>query len=300
MKAAFANQIIKGIQLLEDRQGYNRSDILKKLKTLDKNISAASLSNILNGKDVGIKTIQRALDGITSIVADELGMVYEPQTTTFQSSKTASDWQPKIIEMAASEKEERGYFYHETGRLPLQQKLDFLAQAQEEIVEVGVRLNTLSLHFEHRSEHEFKGKITALLERGVHIKFYLLDPNCNEALIYFRDRSKASLQAQEAQSPTVIQVALEKLKAVARTYRSQNLAGRFELYLYKHIPYNNFLVLDGDSDEGQMRVSHYMYGIKRSESPVVEIRKQKNASLYRRYWQSYKAFVRDAVKVELS
>jgi len=297
MQENLINRIKAGVQLLEDHKGYNQADILKKLKTLNLEISAASLSNIINGKAVGIKTLQKGVEGVANIIASELGMYYEEKTSSYESLNLEPHWKAETIKMSEIEKEERGYIYHETGRLPLDQKLGFLEKAKEEIIEVGVRLNTLSAHFEHRSEHEFKGRITALLERGVNIKFYLLEPSSGEALLYFRDRSTANFQKQEAQSPEIIKAAIEKLKLVVEEYQALNLKGQLELYTYKHIPYNNFLIVDGETENGQLRVSHYMYGIKRADSPVVEISKNKNASLYRRYWQSYRAFVRDAIQI---
>lgn len=297
MQKDLINRIQAGVQLLEERQGYNQADILKKLKTLSLTISAASLSNIINSRKVGLKTLQKSAEGVNKIIVSELGMHYDQQTSSYQNLNQKGVWKQEIIEMSKIEKEERGYIYHETGRLPLDQKLDFLEKAKEEIVEVGVRLNTLSDHFEHRSEYEFKGRITALLERGVNIKFYLLDPSSNEAILYFRDRSTANFQKQEAKSPEIIKAGIEKLKLVVQEYQALNLKGQLELHTYKHIPYNNFLIIDGETDNGQMRVSHYMYGIKRADSPVVEISKNQNASLYRRYWQSYSAFVRDTIQI---
>ncbi|MEM6700873.1 MAG: hypothetical protein AAF599_20895, partial [Bacteroidota bacterium] len=254
---------------------------------------------IMNDKEVGLKILNKASEGIEVIILREIGKYYEEKSQTFELTAEAKspNWKPDLIEPSKQEKEERGFIYHDAGRLPLDQKMNFLEQAKEEIVEVGVRLNTLSAHFEHRSEHEFKNRITALLERGVNIKFYLLDPFSNEALLYFKDRSTANFQKQEAQSPEVIKAAIEKLKRVVEEYQALHLKGRLELYTYRHIPYNNFLIIDGETAHGQMRVSHYMYGIKRANSPVVEISKNKNASLYRRYWRSYSAFVRDANKV---
>ncbi|MEL6719561.1 MAG: hypothetical protein AAFP82_12665, partial [Bacteroidota bacterium] len=271
MQENLINRIKAGVELLEERQGYNQADILRRLKTLNKGISPASMSNILNNKEVGPKILNKVKEGVEMIILEEIGMYYAERSKSFQLTTNAAlpTWNPNPIEPTKQEKEERGYIYHDTGRLPLDQKLDFLEQAQKEIIEVGVRLNTLSSHFEHRSGHEFKDRITALLERGVNIKFYLLEPSSGEALLYFRDRSTANFQKQEAQSTEVIKAAIEKLKLVVQEYQALNLKGQLELYAYKHIPYNNFLIIDGETEQGHMRVSHYLYGIRRADSPVV-------------------------------
>ena len=45
-------------------------------------------------------------------------------------------------------------------------------------------------------------------------------------------------------------------------------------------------------------VSHYMYGVRRADCPVVEFSKQTDYDLYRKYWKSYQALIRDAKAVD--
>ena len=123
----------------------------------------------------------------------------------------------------------------------------------------------------------------------------MLDPSSNEASFYFKDRG--IVQEMENQSLKLMQDIVRKLKVIIREYQSLNLPGQFEVFFYKHFPYNHFLIVDGSSNHGQMLVAHYLYGINRADSPVLEIIKSKNRSLFRRYWQSYNMLITGAKKI---
>ena len=45
--------------------------------------------------------------------------------------------------------------------------------------------------------------------------------------------------------------------------------------------------MDGGTLNGSMMVPHYMYGVPRANSPVLEFTKSDNYDLYKRYWNSF-------------
>jgi len=54
------------------------------------------------------------------------------------------------------------------------------------------------------------------------------------------------------------------------------------------------MTVDGDSPNGKVMVSHYVYGLSRANCPVVEFSKQSNPALYDRYWDSLKKLAENA------
>ena len=279
-----------GLKLLYEQLGYIQSDILGKLRTLRHDISSASLSNIKNDKTVGIATLETAAKGIQTLMEQELDMAYDETAGNFTARNTP-EWKPAVV----PEKQDpanQGIKVYAEGRATVAQKTAFFADAKHELVEVGIRLNSFSTYFISQSDSAYKQHILNLLQRGVHIKGYLLDPDCEQARMYFEDRS-AELET-EHRSLEKIREVMQDLRSLCTQFKSMNLPGSFEIYIYQHIPYSLYLLVDGDTEEGKMMVSPYLYGIRRANCPVLEFSKKDQETLYNRYLEAYKAFTRDA------
>ena len=282
----------KGVKLLHDAKAYKQSTLVKKMKTLNYAVSAPSLSNIMTNKEVGIFMLQAAYKGILEIIDQELGMEYNADAQIFQNNKKAV-WEPYII----PEEDDKGQFdtsiaFHLEGRVPIQHKTDFIASAQKEVIEVGVRLRTFSEYFTSRSEKEYKAHIIDLLQKNVAVKCYLLDPDSNEARLYFDDRARA--QSSESDAIAETKKVVERLKTLVAEIKQMGLPGSFEIYFYKHIPYNHFLAVDTKTAGGKMMVSHYIYGVRRAECPVWEFTKKDQPNLFRKYLESLQLYIKDA------
>ncbi|MBV6442441.1 MAG: hypothetical protein DYG98_22295 [Haliscomenobacteraceae bacterium CHB4] len=282
----------KGVGLLAEKQEYGQINLVNKLKILNLAVSPASLSNIVKGKKAGLQVLKTAAQGIEAILRSELGMEYARETREFRPF-AEPDWQPYIIpEILMPAQNDSGLILHTDGRLSIQQKTEFIAAAQKEVIEVGVRLKTFADYFISRKEPEYKDHIAALLRRGVAVKGYLLDPDSNEASLYFADRARAQEPERDAIAET--KKAVEKLKRLVGEFAQRNYPGTFEIFLYKHIPYNHFLVTDRHQDGGRMMVSHYIYGIRRAECPVLEFTRSQQPALFKKYADSLEYFIRDA------
>lgn len=290
MKDRLTNQIIKGFELLNSNFGYTQAAILKKFKALGISVNTASFSNVLRRENVGVKTLKKVCEGMDKIIDSELGMKFDEKE--YLTKDLSHDWQPIIISEGVEGEREVGFEYFEEGRWDLKDKVEFINQAEQEVIEVGVRLNTFCNYFINRRDSEFRDHITALLERGVNVKLYMLNPLSNEALFYFKDRS--IVQEREANSIEVMKEVVEKLNIIIKEYQYLDLKGSFELHFYKHLPYNHFLIVDGGTRSGKMLVSHYLYGIRRANCPVVRITKNKSRTLFKRYWESFKLLSQDA------
>lgn len=282
----------KGVTLLSDSREYKQINLLHKLKILDLVISPASFSNIINGKPVGRQVLKKAADGIEVIVRKELGLEYSKELRAFVPAGDP-DWKPYILpETPASLQDKPGFTLHPDGRVSIPHKTAFISTAQKEVIEVGIRLKTFTEYFFSRKDKEYKEYVVALLKRGVCFKGYLLDPECNEARLYFDDRARAD--ELEKDSVGEMKKVLEKLTRLIGEFDRQRYPGSFEIYLYRHIPCNHFLVVDHEAEGGKMMVSHYMYGVRRAECPVWEFTRSDQPELFAKYAVSLKAFIKEA------
>ena len=286
--------VCKGLEHLYEQLEYTQSSVLNKLETVGHSVSAASLSKIKTGKDVGLPTLSLVAKGMETILRRELDMAFDDATQDFRLLRTPN-WTPTVIP-EEPEQNTPGFTIHDEGRVSVKQKTDFIAHAKKEVIEVGVRLNSFSSYFVSQNESAYKTHIVALLGKGVHIKGYLLDPDCNEARIYFEDRAR--VQSSEKESIAEIKKVIERLKLLCAEFEAMQLQGKFEIYLYRHIPYSLYLVVDGATDDGKMMVSPYLYGVSRANCPVMEFVKKDRRPLYRRHWESVQLFMDGAQKLK--
>lgn len=291
--------IIEGFQILQEEKSYKQNQIINKLRTLNSEVSTASFSNILNQKIVGSDVLQKVALGIQGIIASELGHSY--QTDKFEKNGNPN-WNPIIIRETSltatileNDNIMPGFVFHTEGRVAIQYKTNFIQEAQSEIIEVGTRLKTFTEYFFSRNEQEYKAHIVALLKRGVNMRFYMLDPHSQEARLYFDDRARG--QEEEKDSIIEMQKVIQKIEKIHAEFAAEKYKGTFEVYYYKHLPTNHFFVVDGHLPQGKMMTSHYLYGLRRAECPVLEIDKRSQAVLFKKYFKSLQAFIKDAKKV---
>lgn len=286
--------IRSGFSLLTEKQLYLQADVIRKLHYLGYKVAPSSLNKLINGISMGTKVLRTLGDGIQQLIALELGHSYDSINKEYHFSQNEG-WKPTIVPEQREESKEEKIIYHTAGRLSIQDKVAFMNLAQKEIVELGVRLKTFSEYFTSRNELEFKTPLQERLEQGVNIKLYLLDPDSNESRIYFQDREK--VQEGEQLSPDITKSVIKQLKKLKEEFKANSYLGQLEVFAYKHIPYNHFLIIDGETKLGRMMVSHYMYGIRRADCPVVEFSKTADRHLFRRYWESYQLYIKDAKKL---
>ena len=289
----FTAIVCRGLEHLYDHLEYTQISVLNKLNMLGHTVSVASLSKIKTGKLVGLSTLSLVAKGMESILEQELDMAFDDGAQDFRLRYTPN-WRPTVIPQEP-EQHTAPFTLHDEGRVSVKQKTDFIADAKKEVIEVGIRLNSFSSYFISQNESAYKTHILALLRKGVAIKAYLLDPDCNEARIYFEDRSR--VQSSEKESIAEIKKVVERLKVLCAEFEAMQLQGKFEIYLYRHIPYSLYLVVDGGTEDGKMMVSPYLYGVSRANCPVMEFAKKDRRPLYRRHWESVQLFMSGAHKL---
>jgi len=292
---SFRSIIIKGFKLLRESYAYSQATVVRKMKAQGLEVSKPTFNNIMNDKDASLEMLHRVSLVIREVVESELGYCYDEKKLQYKRKPLSENWKPYIIPVESPNSvpsRQKAAVFYPKGRWTIEQKVAFMSDAQEEITEMGVRLNTFANYFTTRNEYEFKLPLYKLLERGVNFHAYLLNPNCNEARLYFNDR--ASVQAEEKDSLEKINAVIKKLEKVIDEINSQGFKGDFNIYMYKHIPYAHYLIVDGERKHAKLAVSPYLYGITRANCPVIEIEKQSDRSLYRRYYHSFKYLAKDA------
>jgi len=288
------SEIIKeGFKLLKKKKQYDQLTVVNKLKYLNFSVSPATFGKILKDERVGDHTLSMVSNGMQKLMVEELDLKwnnlgYVELNTPDWKPTEVREATPKVLSVALNP----GFTFHTEGRLEIQQKVKFISRAQKEVVEFGVTLNTFTSYFKSRKDSEFKIHVETLLKAGVNFKCYLLDPECNEASAYFEDRRRE--QDDEIINVEPIRDSIRKLGAIKKEIEGAGYQGKFEVFTYKHIPYNYFMVVDGNTPNGSMMVSHYIYGVPRAKSPVLEFTKSDNHDLYKRYWNSYQKLIKGA------
>lgn len=290
----YYRQIIKTIYQLLESKGYTQVSVVKKLFSLAIKLSTTTFNNIIKNRPISLATVIEVEKGMQLIIHNELGLKYNTSEAVFVKVNTPNSQQYIIPEKEAIE-DWTGITPHWTGRPDIQKKVAFLSTAQKEINEVGVRLNTFTGYFLHRNEQAFSQPIKELFEKGVKLNLYLLDPDAHQAHQYFNDRSIAL--PEEKHSTTIIKEVIRKLKGIHKTFAEQGFTEQFSVYTYKHLPHNHFLIVDPDTLQGKMMVSHYLYGITRANAPVIEFSKTANRHLFRRYYSSYQLLTEKAKRI---
>ncbi len=298
-KQHWINTIKKGVELLKNEKAYNQAFIIKKIKYLDPSlmVSTPSLSNMLKDRGAGLEALRHMASGIALLIKAEFGMVYDTSECRFVPLTDNESVKQNLAQSFADEIITDNYHfkYHKHGRLPIGEKVKFISKAQKDIIEFGIRLKTFSQYFTSRNQHEFRIPVEKLLQRGVNMQVYLLDPASSESEMYFKDRAKA--QSDERHAVEETQRAIEQLLKVKANFEANHYTGQFEIFSYQHIPYNHFLVTDGDTDAGRMLISHYIYGVNRADCPVIEFSKFAEPDLYQLYWQSLQSLISNAKKL---
>ena len=290
MKDQFYAIVRQGTELLQVQCGYQQNTIAKKLRTLDCLISNAALNLILNKNDKSsLKILKKTAEGIEAPVGQELGMQYDTRKQAFTRMKNRQ-WQPYVVPEQPDAPNR--IVFHPDGRVSVDEKTAFIQGASQEVIEVGVRLNSFANYFISQKEKAYKTHIQALLQRGVNVKGYLLDPDSNEARLYFEDRAR--VQTFETDSIGEIKKIIGRLKGIAAELNRPELPGKFEIFQYKHLPYAFFYAVDGATEHGKMMVAPYLYGIRRAYCPVMEFHKKDQSSLYLKYWESLRYLTENA------
>jgi class 3 adenylate cyclase len=173
------------------------------------------------------------------------------------------------------------------GRPDLHQKQNLIADAQEEIIEIGIGLTSFAKYFTGENPDSFRDPIRQLVKRGVNFKCFALNPAYQPGIEWLGEQANSNY-AEEAR------IAREMLIAEKHHCKSERYRGTFEYYTYDRVPEFWCLGVDvNDAVSGRMFFASYMMGVPRSEMPVTQISMFTYPALYKAFLRSIEA-VRDA------
>jgi hypothetical protein len=220
--------------------------------------------------------------GVSSHLRDHLDIcVGPPESLNLRDIGSMTTYELSTNEIGLVAGRKIPFTVHEEGRLPIDQKVAFMQNAQLEVIELGVGLTTFTEYFVSRGGYEFKDHVIRLLKQGVNFKCMLLDPHHEIAKEYGKDLAEPDLIND-------IQSSIKELKKQQSYFRSLKPDGAFEIYAYRRMPCFHAVCVDPETDNGRMTLSHYLHGVRRAETPVFQFCKAVNKDMFEKYWLSIK------------
>ena len=295
MEDIFRKKVIMSLEHLNQKHAYSQQTLIHKLSALGFEITPSQITKIKKGNPVGRKTLFDCARFMEELMAMELDMKFDDRIQDFVLLDTPG-WRHRQI----PEEESRSFkapelTLHASGRFSVEEKSLFISGAQEELVELGVRLNSYTSYFISHSDSAFKNRIIELLKSGVNMRGYLLDPESQEARIYFNDRTRAQKFEKDALEESKRNI--DRLKTICQEFNGMSFKGTFDIFLYRHIPYTQLIVVDSQAERAKMMVSPYLYGLKRANCPVFVFSKKNQSLLFRKYWESFQLYTSNAEKI---
>ncbi|MEM0993214.1 MAG: hypothetical protein AAGI49_09265 [Bacteroidota bacterium] len=279
---------------INPRTTYTQQAIVERLEWVGYKVSPSLFNVVLNQKEKGsLSSLQKIRDGLDEIIRVELGYYYDEEDGSYIKSDDPNIVLRRITRNGLIEEvaeQINNVKVYSAGRLSLEEKVAFMQDATEEVIFFGVRLRQFASYFTGKKMSDFGVHISGLLDKGVRVRAYMLDPNWDKTSIYFDDRSSAL--EQEKYSLQSMDTIVKELKFVSQQYNtSKTSSAALEIFTYRHFPQGYYLVVDGHLPNGKMQFAPYLFGLSRSESPVQEILKQDQALLFDKYWCSLQSLI---------
>ena len=274
---------------------YTQVDICQRLAIVGKKVSNSLFNKLVKGNRIGDKSLKKIVDGLQEIIKVELGMEYDGTSEKFTLVDANESVSPIILHIKEKTPIPDSPAFHPGGRRTIEEKVDFIAPAQKEVIFLGARLNQFSSYFINRKDADFKEHIIKLLKKGVSIKCYMADPDSNSARFYFEDRS--SFLAKEKYGERVIPGVIADLLEIKKELNRLAPQGKFGIYTYNHLPPAHYISVDAQTAMGKILVANYLFGIPRSKVPVIEVHRQYDAKLFDLYKRSLMALTENAKEI---
>jgi class 3 adenylate cyclase len=208
-----------------------------------------------------------------------VGLKGGEQVDVYELSTTAWGFHGGLVGLTAQPR------VHDEGRLSIADKVAFYQEARTEIIELGVGLKTFASNVLSRKPSEFGDHLVAALRHGVTLRCALVDPAWPGLTQYGLDSGEPGLEGDVAST-------LPRLQQAGGELMRRAGGGSFEVYLYSHFPRFHASVVDGaDKRWGRLTVSPYLFGVRRSECPVLQFSRRSSPLLFATYWRSVHALL---------
>jgi len=290
-----------GINLLKENEvkPIDQKTIAEELEKIGHRVGQSTITKIRKynpeekkGKTVRLNTLKKVADGLKKLIKVELNMVFCETDLKFIPAAEKEENGPITYPYLGAQ-ESNNAIYHAGGRMLPSDKISFMEQAVtgETIIELGVRLNAFSNYFQSASDKNYKDRIRRILMRGVNLHCYMLNFRSDLAELYFEKR--AAIQFPEKQAFKEMSDIVNRLKAIRFELNQEGYEGKMDLFHYEQFPEYHALRVGNN-----LLISHYLLGVRRSNSPVVELSKKKNPALFQRYLKSIKAMQKGAIRIK--
>jgi class 3 adenylate cyclase len=161
------------------------------------------------------------------------------------------------------------------GRLPTADKLRFMSYATQEVIEFGTGLITFVSYFDSLGPSEWRNPVVEMLQRGVDIRCFVLDPDSRAAQVYFELRNEGAYRDRASG-------ALDRLLDIRDELNGESGSGQVSVLLYESLPAQYALAVDLDRERSAMQFSPYLPGLRRAECPVYEASRTGEPELFGR------------------
>lgn len=275
------------MELLRQERGHTQTKIVGMMYNIGHSIGESTFTNILKGGG-GYKTVLDTARAFQKIMAEELGMGWADGAFTFTASPGFS---ANEVPSSLVGKAKKGHVAYENRRIETSKKALFFKEAQVEVIEFGATLGRFASNLNSGNREELRVPVETLLNRGVNFKCYLAKDS-QPTLMYFNDRGL--VHPEELHYKHKLEIAKAALASVQSEFANAGFKGKFEVFEYEHLPHCYFMVVDPGKPHGKMLVSHYLYGVRRGETPVYTILKRETPVLFHTYWDSLTALMKNA------
>ncbi|MFJ7777499.1 hypothetical protein [Streptomyces yangpuensis] len=187
---------------------------------------------------------------------------------------------------------DRGLTVHAQGRPSPTEKAAFIAGASSRIIEVGISLRSLASLFVSRPERDFTEPVRRLLSRGVNITYVVADP---ESVLF----GEYSRSIGDPRLPQRASDSARQLLEIARVFESEGHPGALTVRFTRHLPTAYISIVDPESETGRCRTSPYLAGVRRSDSPVLDISRSAQPELFERYATYARTALSESTPVDL-
>lgn len=169
-----------------------------------------------------------------------------------------------------------GSFLHHYGRLPPGYTGHFLKGALKEICILGFSLHSFIDYFDSRPEVEFRAPIHEALARGARVCLLFLDPESAAARVFAKER-------QDKRMLSEIKRSIDRAVDLKSEFSSTVKRPKMEIRTYACLPFAHIKRIDGETDSGRLMCLPYLPGLKRADTPYLEVRRWCNPALFQSY-----------------
>lgn len=158
---------------------------------------------------------------------------------------------------------------------------DFLRKAKLHIYISGFSSETIP-----RSKPSLIKKL--IEENNVHVTFLLLNPKSE---LVKRVEEAFDLTTMES----TITSSLIELQRIKKSL-SHDKQTKLEIKIYDLLPFNTMIVIDPDSEKGEMQIGCLLYYTDSMSRPLFTISKAEDKGNFEKYWNSYRHALDNAVE----